>query len=42
LGLTYDATVSSLKTLSITRNAYEISFIYIPWNGTAKRGVNWY
>ena len=42
LGLTYDATLSSLKTLSITRNAYEISFIYIPWNGTAKRGVNWY
>jgi type IX secretion system PorP/SprF family membrane protein len=42
LGLTYDATVSSLKTLSITRNAYEISFIYIPWDGTVKRGVNWY
>jgi type IX secretion system PorP/SprF family membrane protein len=42
LGLTYDVTASNLKTLSLTRNAYELSFIYIPWDGSIKRGANWY
>jgi type IX secretion system PorP/SprF family membrane protein len=42
LGLTYDATSSTLKTLSQSRNAYELSFVYMPWNGNNQKGPNWY
>jgi type IX secretion system PorP/SprF family membrane protein len=42
LGLTYDATTSTLKTLSQTRNAYELSLVYMPWIGKSQKGPNWY
>lgn len=42
LGFTYDVTASSVKTLSKTRNAYELSILFSPFNSTYKNDGNYY
>ena len=47
IGMSYDATVSSLKTVSQTKNAFELSIIYSPNNlltasKPKKQSVFWY
>ncbi len=42
-GLSYDYTISSLKTASIVRNGFELSFVYTAKNNSdLKRTVPWY
>ena len=42
LGFTYDVTTSSIKTLSQTHNAFEISLQFSPFSSAYKNDGNWY